>query len=596
MHKYNNIIIFSLVFIILFFNINQSLALDRSSGSQFSNVSFGEYKFKVEENEKFEDIRSNLLNQLYKDHYEIYVKNLQKAEDLKTEMIVSSVIMFPSAQLTQGVDFQRTYSIEIGTDDGRLIKAINDLSLTEIRDIYKCSFIDENASLNINNLSNNNFMWKAYFKVECGLKYVEDNYILDVTATDIAEDPSKLTINSEDFSEPEHEEKTDIIDSAKTLDKMFNDFLQDAFVTLEKWFWSVLRTLCDWIQGFLNTLKNKEDGFDAEDLKIMYSFSSLNSEEGTSNKFRNNYTKVEEVKSTDGTENTDNTTTNTLNDEKSWQKQIIVDNKHEKFTKEKTNIPVITVEPYNMAKGTIKFFDINFLSPNEEDHGKAWNYLRNLATNFMHLTLYLSIVALLTILIIYGIRIVYSTSSLKMEIDKNFSTQETPEKVVNYKEGMKRYAISLALLVGVIVFMALCIFLSDWAIETLKIGNPDDLESDELPIRVTVEGVYSFSTNPIGYYRLMSVSDDISDQRMYSFIYVVLVIINILLVFFMIVRVVRIYILGIAGPIIIAMYTTNIGEDASMYLQSWAVKFFIYSSIQVIIAIFYKFLEHVLIK
>lgn len=613
MRKFN-IIIFSLVFIMLFLNINQSLALDDSSEIRFSNISLGKYKYVVdEENEttpKFEDVKKDLLNQLYKDHNEIYVGNSKKADDIKTEMIVSSKIIFPpeevgmynqqkdyeNEQKKQNKDYnaneQEIYYINVITDENILIQPINELTLPEIRDLYKCNYIDGNGDLNVGELLQNNYIWKVYFKVKCGLRYIGDEYVLDVTATDIATDPTKLTINSEDFSEPDHEEDSGIVENANKLNEMYNDFKQDALATLEKWFWNVLRTLCDWIQGLLDGLKNNEDGFSlTEDFKIMYSFSSLNSEEGISSEFRNNYTKVAEENTKKDVETTTDTSneTDTSNKTDTWQKQITINNKHEKFTKDKTNIPVITVEPYNIARGAISFFDINFLAPNKEKHGNLWNKLRDLATGFMRITLYFSIIALLTILIIYGIRIVYNSSD-------SFNIQEKPQELVNLKEGIKRYAISLSLIIGIIVFMALCIYLCDWAVEILKIGNPDDLESDEFPIRVTVENVYSFSTNPIGYYRFMALSDDVADARMYSFIYVISVLINCCLVVIMIVRIFQVYILGIIGPVIIAMYTIKIGNSSQVRLQTWAMKFFMYSSVQVIIAIFYKLLEQVAIK
>ena len=147
------------------------------------------------------------------------------------------------------------------------------------------------------------------------------------------------------------------------------------------------------------------------------------------------------------------------------------------FFKQEVEIPIIPVDIYSMAKGKIDIFDVNFLNGQNDTtvhSGKSpWLVLRNLVSILMKATIYIGSAALIGALIIHGISIVTSIYIKKEE--------ETPEKRKEHIDGIHNFIKSLMLLIGSVIIMGLCIFVSNAFFDDMKVTD-----TMELPIRVNV--------------------------------------------------------------------------------------------------------------
>ena len=147
------------------------------------------------------------------------------------------------------------------------------------------------------------------------------------------------------------------------------------------------------------------------------------------------------------------------------------------FFKQEVEIPIIPVDIYSMAKGKIDIFDVNFLNGQNDTvvhSGKSpWLVLRNLVSILMKATIYIGSAALIGALIIHGISIVTSIYIKKEE--------ETPEKRKEHIDGIHNFIKSLMLLIGSVIIMGLCIYISNAFFDDMKVTD-----TMELPIRVNV--------------------------------------------------------------------------------------------------------------
>ena len=129
-----------------------------------------------------------------------------------------------------------------------------------------------------------------------------------------------------------------------------------------------------------------------------------------------------------------------------------------------------------------------------------------------------------------------------------------------------------------------------------------DLKSNtrELPIRVNVtfsdtsnseteQAGYSFSTNITGYLRYMAQIQDIdkyAEKTLYTFAYMVMVLLNCIAGAFMtIVRPLVIMLLSILGPIIAVLHALEIENKKMLSYQEWVKLYLIISSVQIFLAI-----------
>lgn len=165
------------------------------------------------------------------------------------------------------------------------------------------------------------------------------------------------------------------------------------------------------------------------------------------------------------------------------------------------------------------FLDINFLSGNKSkkadgkglrhSQSSIWNNFSDFAGAIIRISIYIASAILLMSLIWYGINIVRHTL-------------DNPRGRADAIAGLARLRNALGILIGTILFMAVCIFGSKAFCDAIK-----SEDSYELPIRVNVEDTYSFSTTPTGYIRYMSLTTDLEEplqKFIYTFIYIILAI------------------------------------------------------------------------
>ena len=292
------------------------------------------------------------------------------------------------------------------------------------------------------------------------------------------------------------------------------------------------------------------------DWKLKYSYDSL-LKEGKDGE-RNKYTKVSEY--SEGSK-------------ADWQvavKDIKKDGTEFESFSEDTDIIVIKADLYNVAMGHIPLVDTNFLTGSENhEENSLWTKLRNIAAALIHISIYIAAAILVTTLIFTGIQIVrFSFTDPIMEWE--------------YKEKLKNFATSVATLVGIIIFMALCIFGTNEAFSLIQRNN----DTYELPIRVNVESAgYSFSTPMAGYAGYMASMQNVdksAEKAYYTFSYIVLVWLNMLVVVFMFIRMLILMLLSSVGPISAALSVFDI--SGPMRLKRWAFTYLVLSLAQVLLA------------
>ena len=257
-----------------------------------------------------------------------------------------------------------------------------------------------------------------------------------------------------------------------------------------------------------------------------------------------------------------------------WQKVIDIEKEDDddKRFAEDTKIPVMTGDLYNVAVGQIDFLDVNFLTGNKDhDEGSPWMILRNFAAGLIHISIYIASAILLVMLIIYGIQIVGHSF-------------DNPEGEAEAKTRLEQFTTSIAMLIGSVVIMGLCIFGSDTFFKSLE-----NRENAELPIRVNVETAgYSFSTTAAGYARYMAGIEDVDEwveKGLYTLGFIVLAWVNLAVIIFMIVRMFALWILSMIGPIAAALHILNI--EGMMSFRRWAGLYISLSLIQVLLSMIY---------
>ena len=259
---------------------------------------------------------------------------------------------------------------------------------------------------------------------------------------------------------------------------------------------------------------------------------------------------------------------------KDWQKVIDIEKEDDddKRFAEDTKIPVMTGDLYNVSVGHIDFLDINFLNGNENhDEGSPWMILRNFAASLIHITIYIASAILLVSLIIYGIQIVGHSF-------------DNPEGEAEAKTRLEQFTTSIAMLIGSVAIMGLCIFGSNELFN--KIEN---IETRELPIRVNVETAgYSFSTTAAGCTRYMAGIEDVDEwveKGLYTVGFIVLAWVNLILIILMLVRMIALWILSMIGPITAALHILNI--EFGMSFRRWTSLYISLSFVQVLLSILY---------
>lgn len=345
-----------------------------------------------------------------------------------------------------------------------------------------------------------------------------------------------------------------------------DNYKKNKIGTLLCYFFDFIKmTLGDFPQFVINMIQTESDGT-LSNWQLMYTKEELtkDGEKGNVNK----YTQISNYNE---------------GQKKEWQEVIDIkkeDSSDERFDEE-TEIPVIISDIYNMAVGHIDFLDVNFFTTDGKHKADSkWLKLRNIAAMFIHISIYLGSAILVVTLIINGIQIVLS----------NF---RNPEEVAEYKERFEKFGTSVAMLVGSVLIMSLCIYSSEAFFDSLE-----QTKTKELPIRVNVEAAgYSFSATPTGYVRYMAGIKDVNEyfeKGVFVVVYIALVWVNVVIIVIMLIRVVGLWGLSIVGPITAVLSIFNI--EGPVNFNRWVSLYVRLSLIQVLLAIVYKIILQCAIK
>lgn len=368
---------------------------------------------------------------------------------------------------------------------------------------------------------------------------------IDANLSDIGENLAEISENADDLKE--------------ILSELLSKLLANPIGTALSYFFGLLR---DGIGDSLQKLTNTITFSDAD---ITYSYKEL-STEGAKTAIYNDYTNVREYEE-DGITDEENQKIINI-------KEVDSDEKEDRRFSEETEIPLITIDLYNIAADNVPFFDINFLTVDETKHpaGTPWRYLRDFITTVIHVIIFVVAAFLIIMLIFNGIKII--THSL-----------DNPEAKAEYKKGIEKFATSLLMLIGSIVIMALCIYGSNMFLNEIKVKD-----SKEGCIRVNAqEANYSFSTNITGYFRYMAEIEGVNrclEKGAYTIGYIVLSFINLLLAIFMIIRMLGMMVLAMVGPILAGLHSMNI--KAPMKYTSWVKIYVCLAAVQLIFVLVHQ--------
>lgn len=375
----------------------------------------------------------------------------------------------------------------------------------------------------------------------------------------------------------------DAIDAAKKYSDFMKKFGEDPGSAILEKVMDFLKLGADVLQTIANKVQTLVDGIPGMDFSLCYNYSQLKGET-----YGNN------LISGTGEENTEYTVldkyTKVGNPSTGPNRQknfVTIDNNIDEFSRA-TNIPVIPVDIYGMAFEKIDLLNVDFFNIYKKDSkSTVWNSLNDIFSAIVHTTLYLSAGVLLSTLIYHGINII-------------LKRRDNPVNRLKNIEGIHRFFISLVILVVVVFLMIVCTTLSHYLMELIKGENTQEVHNsnnvDELPIRVNVEGVYSFSTNITGYIRFMSDSNEISRKVMYTIEYIILVICNCFMTFCMFYRMIKMWILGMLGPAIAAINALDMQEKVrfKITLKDWVKSYVLLTSAQIVLTGFYALIEFAL--
>ena len=282
-----------------------------------------------------------------------------------------------------------------------------------------------------------------------------------------------------------------------------------------------------WIGDFIQKLLDKTgtELSDKEAKRILYTKGSLKS---TKNKFCNEIQVGEPGETIDKLETKaikDASVSNTIENKNG--------NKEEVFTKEKALIPVIPVDAYTIVGADIELFDIDFLGNDNQNENGLWKLFRGLVSAISHVILYVSVAAIIGILIWRGILVVVS------------SYTENPQVKEKSKNIINNLAKAVIYIVGIYVIIAILINLYKLAILSVTGG-----ENSKYLIRLSVENLYSFNTNIVGWARFMTQSTNIGMSFKWSLAYLGMAVINAICFLAMFVRTIFLGLLIMIAPII----------------------------------------------
>lgn len=369
----------------------------------------------------------------------------------------------------------------------------------------------------------------------------------------------KIVLLTEDgsFKEKAGKKKSSGLDLAETFTKMLNGF-------------------GDMVQSLLE-YKNEDDNTDLEmgpnpDPEV---YSNKDSDEITRKRSDieedKELNKMIQVSDFDSDIETDTLYTVTLSNE--------FDNKYgkkeERYTAD-TEIPIMSVDIYSMATNPEELLDVDFFDTSNKNSNEGWNVIRKIISNMSHISMYISVALIITIIIWRAIILLRSTLG-----DNPTGARESKE-IIN---GVVRAVILLSLIYAI---MTLIMYIYNKVVKLVIY----DMESSYI-IRVVVENLYSFNTTIIGYIRYLSLAPKAVG---YAFLYALMQFISLIWYGFMFVRMLFIGLLAIIAPIVAVNTMTDniVGRNISigniLNFNQWLRTYLIWLWVPLVMAIIIRIL------
>ena len=429
------------------------------------------------------------------------------------------------------------------------------LSAEELKNIYG---YPEDQDVNVGE------SWDALLIIKSNVTYDDDlpmyawqGMLEEIYTGDDIESGTERETNDERIPEYTYNESDIASDGGNFVD----DFLKDWIGTIVTYFSRFICKLADGLQWIANSVQYNESN------SVLYTFEELKED-----KTKDKYTKVAEG------ESGRSVVTKTIQNDANADGDLDFDKSVE--------IPVMVGDIYNIAVDHISFFDFNFLTGQNaknkdgtvrHESGSAWMILRDIVATFIRISIYVASAILIITLIIFGIKTTKGTIN-------------DPKKKAEDKKMLEKLKNSLLMLVASILVMAICIFLT-------KALYQDIVKEDsyELPIRVRVQDTYSFSTTYAGYLRYVTLNKDVSSNwgrtALYTLLYVVVVIANLIAICIMLVRTLLMWGLSMWGPFIAVQNV--FGKEVKAKFGRWAFLYFLLAFAQMVLVVFTKMLLNI---
>lgn len=218
-----------------------------------------------------------------------------------------------------------------------------------------------------------------------------------------------------------------------------------------------------------------------------------------------------------------------------------------------TPIPTFEVSFDNLVIDTLNILDIDFFTKENaiSNSNTTWRAYRNIVSIISHGVIYICAATLIVMLIIRSALIVAST------------IRGIPVEARNAKKVMDNLLGAIAIIVGVFIIIACCIFLGK-LLTNIIIGE----NRNNFLLRVNVENTYSFNTNFMGYFKYRSLSTNNMDAVKWAVVRLLFTIINTILFFLMIARMLFAGFLTMIAPITAVNYMRSINVQNEENMQS----------------------------
>ena len=478
----------------------------------------------------------------------------------------------------------KKYNVKIkGTPDGAIAPKAGGYKYSELKDLFGLE-ADESSL-------KEGYFWEANIILRTGDEKRDDVltyrplYIKAVFTNSDADkideekiDDTKVDIGSADINHG-IEKTVSMVDKIKKWANSLGDHPIEELIIRAQ---NAILAIFDGLQIFIDNIQTQPD-HTSQDEEVTYSYTELE-DDGKGE----DISEVSTEETQKGIGNRDKYTK--VSEDPDYDKySTYIDIDDSEYTAS-LKIPVMVADFCNVATGKIDFFDANFLTGdktkknvkgingNEEvlkhEEGSVWRAITDVVKTLTRLIIYIVSAILLTLLIWHGVHVVGSQA------------RNNPIKMEEHKSALKNFFSAVLLLVSSVVIMALCIFGSDYIVSSLEFDD-----EYELPIRVNVEGAYSFSTTLTGYARYMASTDNwqkTATKVSYTVAYAVMVLMNVIVVGVMGIRIFILWFLAILGPIFAIMCLIN--ENGKVRYQGWIFLYVSFSALPILLGVVNKIL------